>query len=177
MCRIWSFILIVFLTVPASLASAAYEEPNLDPVRFKLLDSDNDKKVKLSLFNLPTSHFENYSLQYRLGKNGGFNDWAAAPKDGFDVFDEEFMSFQLSGPSGETFSRGDLTFLKGGGLSSDKNKLWSVFVIDWGTPEKKLTLGFAKAQELTSAAPIPAAAWILGAGLLGVIGLRRYTRK
>ena len=144
----------------------------VDPVSFYLIDDPNspatggDNSVTLAVTNL----LGTYSLQYSFDDNN-WTDWS--PGTHFTVNTKKLMYFQIyKGSSYDTAA--DLTFMSHQGVYYGLDSFRSL-VIDWGQGNR-VTFTTPEDTDFIGTVPIPATAWLFGAGLLGLVGIRRKLR-
>jgi len=161
------FVAAFLMVLPSSALSASYP-----PVSFYLIDNpndplpDGDNLVELDVFNYGVT-----SLDYSWdGSN-----WESYTGDGFDVDTTRLIYFRAD----ESYTTGLMTFQA---LQTEQYyglPAYRSLVIDWaGGASTELTFTTAKYKDFLAPAPvpIPATAWIFGAGLVGLIGVRRKLR-
>ena len=114
----------------------------------------------------------NWELWHEQGGNGGFT--TDAPDRGTDEY------WTASDPFGFAGSHGEWAFSELGieGISLEDGSWvgWSVAAagLDYGNPNDPGTIAWLENKQAPlSPVPIPAAVWLLGSGLLGLVGIRR----
>lgn len=117
----------------------------------------------------------NWELWHGQGGSGGFT---SAPDRGSDEFWTQTDPFGFAGYHGEwSFSEVGI-----GGISLEAGSWvgWSVAAggLDYGSPSDPGTIAWNghKQAPAAPAVPVPAAAWLLGSALVGLVGLRRRSQ-
>jgi hypothetical protein len=135
------------------------------PASFYLIDNPNDPPpngdnlVDLDIFNINVS-----TLDYSFDGSSWFNYAGGA----FSVDTAKLIYFRANG----TDTNGDLTFQSPQGNYYGLQAYRSL-IIDWGGAQTTVSFSTPENQDFLAPVPIPAAAWLFGAGLFGLVGIRR----
>jgi hypothetical protein len=164
-----SILFIMFVSIPAF---ASYTQ-TLNNVKFYAMDDtdgdNNDDTVILEIDNYLTSSskFLQYSCDGSNWNNAG-SSITLSVTDG----KKELVYMRIYDGSNAD-NDGTLKF-----LGTNGPNLWNMVRIEWGTGDSiGLSLAVPEGSDSVSpaSAPVPGAAWILGAGILGLVGFRRKT--
>lgn len=151
-------------------ASAGY----MDPVAFYVVDDNTDPvggddsvTMSFSNFNIGSATLQ-YSLDNTAGSwtdvNGSFtvkaSDWTKV-----------YMRLNYL-TAAQPDTSGDVTF------DSPEGDLYNTVFIEWDQGGSfLLSVGSADSDDNVAPVPLPAAAWLLGSGLFGLIGIRRRMKR
>ena len=138
--------------------------------KWGVLGGGDDNKVSLSIlepFSLPS----NYYLAYNIGS--GWISWSEAPSF-FGVSDKQLIYFKLTDGSNDVVD-GTLTFTGYDGVYHSIDGYSSV-LINWDG-DYKIHFVTAEANDHVGPVPIPATVWMFGAGLMGLVGIRRKLKS
>ena len=170
--KIKMIFLITFLLIfgISTSSTAAISDP---PVCFYLLDdtdAGDDGQVALSIlqpFSLPSGYY----LAYNIGS--GWDSWSNAPSY-FSVPTKKLIYFKITDGFIED-DDGILTFTGYDGVYHTVDGYSSV-LINWDGLYQ-IHFATADASDHVGPVPIPATVWIFGAGLMGLVGIRRKLKS
>ena len=158
--------LMLMISVPA-VAQASFVQ-NLDPARFWVVDDNSisdDNLVALELAEVGIIGSGN-TLQYSLDNAAWTDVNFSAPlviATGDD--DWELVYFRLALGDGGYDTSAAVSFIAPDG------ELFNSVLMNWGSFQ--LTMAVAGDNDNVAPVPVPAAVWLFGSGLMGLIGLRR----
>ncbi len=156
-------------------ASATY----MDPVSFYVVDDDtgsNDDSVTLSF---AVNNSQGGTLQYSTDNvswitvTGGTTGPIAASN-----WQQVWM--RIDNGSGSYDTDGEVTFLgeeTNSGLYNSVNVIWDTIKLPNFSVDVDIYNYVANDDDNVAPVPIPAAAWLLGSGLFGLVGVRRRMKK
>ncbi len=158
--------LVMIWGVGVQKADAGY----MNPVTFYVVDDDtgsNDDSVTL---NFSYVSWGSVTLQYSLD-NSNWSNVGTSVSVAASNWQQVWLRLDLG--SGFYDTDGDVTLL---GLEQNSG-LYNAVQVAWGGApgqnDLNISIGVANDDDNIGAVPIPGAVWLLGSGLLGLVGIRR----
>ncbi len=164
--------LIIATNTYGSMVPDPFHQGMLDPVSFFVVDDQDSPDpgavvLTTSSFNLPAG----FQVEYLYS---GVIDWTAlnplttfsTPVQGRELVFLRLFNASTSGMD----TSGDLTF-----QGYEAQDLYTTLIIDWGTVN--LTISTAGNDDNVAPVPVPGAIWLLGSGILCLIGTRRKAKN
>ena len=179
--RIISFLIVVYLWAFASLSFAAFEQSYKGAYNFKHV---NDVKM-ISKSNSENSKSISYSLDSRFMNSPSLKDSCideyshssfllASLYNDLDISNYENKYFRSVSLSGQDRIPNQQLYLEDKNITSTYHDFRNFF---FNTSESSFNFNTKSSQKVTSTAPIPAAALILGFGLISIVGFIRYKKR
>lgn len=179
--RIICLLIVVYLWAFTSLSFAAFErsykdDSNLKNVNdVKMISKSNSESSK-SISNSRDSRFMN-SPSLKNSCIDGYSHSSfllARLYNDLDISNDENNYFRSVIFSGQDRIPKQQLYLEDKNIISTYHDVRNFF---FNTSESSLNFNSKGSQKVTSTAPIPAATWILGFGLLSIVGFIRYKKR
>ena len=181
MFRIICFLVVICFSALSSLSFAAFDQNYNDTYNLKIInDVDTRSKSISRIVNFKSQSIDcihDHELIFRSSFICKYNHKSFLTTDlydDFDILNDQKINFQLLSFSGQEVRPKNLIYHEEEGIILSQYSLRNSF---FNLSRPRFNFDSERLQKLTSTAPIPAAAWILGVGLISIIGFIRYKKK
>lgn len=172
-----------FLFLGAGVAQAAIDYTSvvqnyLNPVNFNAMDNNGGGASYNVTFNSDAENYDGYTVRYSFDMTSDEEDWIAFDFDSKNTIDlsgdtTKLVYLSLFQYDNKIYSDGTVTFY----AYDDVLDGYLAMDIIWGKGEgsgaESFTTAIRKDRLGAVATPIPATVWLLGAGVMAIVGIRR----